>query len=111
MVMGPTMRITRRLACSSKVFRGCRPPHPAAVTLSTACYERRGDGYLLMSVGSNGIDDGGDGQDGWINDGEWQTEPYLGARQADHVIRVPVPRRSPAERGGDASAAPADVVD
>jgi hypothetical protein len=38
-------------------------------------YERRGDGYLLMSVSSNGIDDGGDGQDGWINDGEWQTEP------------------------------------
>jgi hypothetical protein len=51
-----------------------------------------------MSVGSNGIDDGGDGQDGWINDGEWQTEPYLGDRQADQVIRVPVPRRSPAER-------------
>ncbi len=74
-------------------------------------YERRGDGYLLMSVGSDGIDDGGDGQDGWINDGEWQTEPYLGDRQADQVIRVPVPRRSPAERGGDASAAPADVVD
>ena len=60
--------------------------------------ERRGDGSLLMSVGSNGIDDGGDGQDGWINDGEWQTEPYLGDRQADHVIRVPVPRHSPAER-------------
>ena len=74
-------------------------------------YERRGDGYLLMSVGSDGIDDGGDGQDGWINDGEWQTEPYLGDRQADQVIRVPVPRRSPAESGGDASAAPADVVD
>jgi hypothetical protein len=52
-----------------------------------------------------------DGQDGWINDGEWQTEPYLGDRHTDHVIRVPVPRRSPAESGGDASAAPADVVD
>ena len=64
-----------------------------------------------MSVGSNGIDDGGDGQDGWINDGEWQTEPYLGDRQADHVIRVPVPRRSPAESGGNDSATPADVVD
>ncbi len=111
MVMGPTIRITRRLACSSKVFRGCRPPHPAAVTLSTACYERRGDGYLLMSVGSNGIDDGGDGHDGWINDGEWQTEPYLGNGQPDHVVGVPVPRRLPTERGGDASAAPADVVD
>jgi hypothetical protein len=71
----------------------------------------RGDGYLLMSFGSNGIDDGGDGQDGWINDVEWQTEPYLGDRHTDHVIRVPVPRRSPAESGGDASAAPADVVD
>ena len=98
MVMGPTIRITRRLACSSKVFRGCRPPHPAAVTLSTACYERRGDGYLLMSVGSNGIDDGGDGHDGWINDGEWQTEPYLGNGQPDHVVGVPVPRRSTGER-------------
>ena len=74
-------------------------------------YERRGDGYLLMSVSSNGIDDGGDGRGGWIIDGEWQTEPYLGDRQADQVIRVPVPRRSPDERGGDASAAPADVVD
>jgi hypothetical protein len=74
-------------------------------------YEHRGAGYLLMSVGSNGVDDGGDGQDGWINDGEWQTAPYLGDRQADQVIRVPVPRRSPAESGGDASAAPADVVD
>jgi len=74
-------------------------------------YEHRQDGYLLMSVGSNGVDDGGDGQDGWINDGEWQTEPYLGDRQADQVIRVPVPRRSPAESGGNASAAPADVVD
>ena len=73
--------------------------------------ERRGDGSLLMSVGSNGIDDGGDGQDGWINDGEWQTEPYLGNGQPDHVVRVPVPRRSPTERGGDAFAAPADVTD
>jgi len=75
-------------------------------------YERRGDGYLLMSVSSNGIDDGGDGRGGWIIDGEWQTEEYLGLdAYPDLVIRVPVPRRSSAERGGDASAAPADVVD
>jgi len=75
-------------------------------------YERRGDGYLLMSVSSDGIDDGGDGRGGWIIDGEWQTEKYLGLdAYPDIVVRVPVPRRSPAERGGDASAAPADVVD
>lgn len=63
-----------------------------------------------MSVGSNGIDDG-DGRGGWINDGEWQAKPFLGNGQPDHVIRVPVPRRSPSESAGDASAAPADVVD
>jgi hypothetical protein len=75
-------------------------------------YERRGDGYLLMSVSSNGIDDGGDGRGGWIIDGEWQTEKYLGLdAYPDIVVRVPVPRRSPAESGADASAAPADVVD
>ena len=54
----------------------------------------------------------GDGRGGWIIDGEWQTEEYLGLdAYPDLVIRVPVPRRSPAERGGDPSAAPADVVD
>jgi hypothetical protein len=75
-------------------------------------YERRGDGYLLMSIGSNGIDDGGDGRGGWIIDGEWQSEELLGIDGlSDIVIRVPVPRRSPAERGGDAPAAPANVVD
>ena len=73
--------------------------------------ERRGDGSLLMSVGSNGIDDGGDGRGGWIIDGEWQTEPYLGNSQPDRVVGVPVPRRSPVERRGDAFAAPADVTD
>jgi hypothetical protein len=66
-----------------------------------------------MSVGSNGNDDGGDGRGrgGWIIDGEWQAEPYLGNGQPDHVVGVPVPRRSPAERRGDVSAAPADVTD
>jgi hypothetical protein len=75
-------------------------------------YERRGDGYLLMSIGSNGIDDGGDGRGGWTIDGGWQSEELLGIDGlSDIVIRVPVPRRSPAEHGGDAPAAPADVVD
>ena len=66
---------------------------------------RRGLPSHPMSVGSNGNDDGGDGRGGWIIDGEWQTEPYLGNGQPDHVVGVPVPRRLPTERGGDASAA------
>lgn len=62
-------------------------------------YERRGDGYLLMSVSSNGIDDGGDGSAGWIIDGEWQTEERLGLdAYPDIVVRVPVPRRSGGRR-------------
>ena len=59
-------------------------------------YERRGDGYLLYAVGTNGVDDGGTSGD--IVKGEWQApDPF--ARSAEHgldnVLRLPTPRRRP----------------
>lgn len=75
-------------------------------------YERRGDGYLLMSVGHNGIDDGGDDQFLEIVDGEWSTEEERDAgSRGDLVVRMPVPRRPPADRVGDATDAPTGTVD
>jgi hypothetical protein len=59
-------------------------------------YERRGDGYLLASVGANGAYDGGSDLDGWIVKGEWQHEKKDVAYDAsDCVVRVPVPDRQP----------------
>lgn len=57
-------------------------------------YERRGDGYLLYAVGTNGIDEGGTSAD--IVKGEWQPEDPTGSGPKyglDNVIRVPTPRR------------------
>jgi hypothetical protein len=55
-------------------------------------YERRGDGYLLASVGVNGVYDGGDDFGGWIVRGEWQATvqdvPY---QKSDLVVRMPIP--------------------
>ena len=42
-------------------------------------YQRRGDGYLLYSVGGNGEDDGGHGR--------WEDEGPPGAD--DIVVRIP----------------------
>lgn len=57
-------------------------------------YERRGDGYLLASVGQNGIYDGGVDLEGWIGGGEWHDTPQKVNRdKCDHVIRMPVPNR------------------
>ncbi len=50
-------------------------------------------GFLLYSVGENGVDDGGTEVSGWIVDGEWRDEmqevDYPDA--TDEVIRFPVP--------------------
>jgi hypothetical protein len=57
-------------------------------------YERRGEGYLLASVGSNGVYDGGDDMSGWIVGGEWQTtEQDVDRKKSDLVVRMPVPPR------------------
>ncbi len=57
-------------------------------------YERRGDGYLLASVGDNGVYDGGDDMDGWIVGGEWQaTRQGVDQNKWDLVVRMPVPPR------------------
>lgn len=57
-------------------------------------YERRAGGYLLASVGPNGIYDGGTREDGSIIGGEWQSR---GSRTVhdDDVVRVPYPQRMP----------------
>jgi hypothetical protein len=57
-------------------------------------YERRGDGYVLASVGQNGVYDGGLDMRGWIAGGEWYDTPQTVDRnRCDHVIRMPVPDR------------------
>ncbi|MGB8854773.1 MAG: hypothetical protein WCC69_14560 [Pirellulales bacterium] len=57
-------------------------------------YERRSDGYLMYSVGSNGIDDGGDHFSGEIINGEWQeARQEIDPRNSDIVVRMPIPRR------------------
>ncbi len=57
-------------------------------------YERRGDGYLLASVGQNGVYDGGLDMRGWIAGGEWHDTPQKVVRdKCDHVIRMPMPDR------------------
>jgi hypothetical protein len=58
-------------------------------------YERRGDGYLLYSLGTNGVDDGG--TSGEVRKGEWvgPGEEDLGDELlADLVVRMPRPKRS-----------------
>jgi len=50
-------------------------------------------GFLLYSVGENGVDDGGTEVLGWIVDGEWRDEAdgQFDYDEADQVIRFPVP--------------------
>ncbi len=58
-------------------------------------YERRGDGYLLYSVGRDGIDHGGHDESGQVVAGEWVADPLDAEEpsidESDLVIRVPVP--------------------
>lgn len=57
-------------------------------------YERRGDGYLLYSVGSNGVDDGGDDFSGEIMNGEWlEAWQEIGYQNSDIVVRMPMPKK------------------
>ena len=50
-------------------------------------------GFLLYSVGENGMDDGGTDVLGWIVDGEWRDEAHepFDYNETDQVIRFPVP--------------------
>jgi hypothetical protein len=60
-------------------------------------YERRGDGYLLASVGDNGVYDGGNDVAGWIVGGEWKDQSQdVDRKKSDLVVRMPVPPRPPA---------------
>jgi hypothetical protein len=62
-------------------------------------YERRGDGYLLASVGRNGVYDGGDDMNGDIVGGEWQEQTRnMPEEKYDIVVRMPVPTRKAADR-------------
>ena len=62
-------------------------------------YERRGDGYLLASVGQNGVYDGGDDMNGDIVGGEWQEQTRkVDYPKSDIVVRMPVPARKAADR-------------
>lgn len=56
-------------------------------------YERRGDGYLLASVGQDGRDDGGTDIVQPIVDGEWVSDwtPPERATGTDLVVRLPMP--------------------
>jgi hypothetical protein len=55
-------------------------------------YERRGEGYLLASVGTNGVYDGGNDMHRWIVGGEWQTtEQDVDYSKSDLVVRMPMP--------------------
>lgn len=59
-------------------------------------YERRGDGYLLASVGQNGVYDGGDDERGWIIGGEWKAvRRDVDRAKSDLVVRVPAPPPAP----------------
>ena len=59
-------------------------------------YERRGEGYMLASMGNNGVYDGGDDRDGWIVGGEWQTENHdVDCGKTDIVLRMPTPALPP----------------
>jgi hypothetical protein len=62
-------------------------------------YERRGDGYLLASVGQNGVYDGGDDMTGDIIGGEWQEQTRnMPEEKYDLLVRMPVPARKAADR-------------
>lgn len=63
-------------------------------------YERRGDGYLLYGLGSNGIDDGGTGYHTAIVRGEWSDDASLVGKNegTDDVIRMPIPPSADLER-------------
>ena len=57
-------------------------------------YERRDAGYLLASVGQNGVYDGGTDWHGWIVGGEWQeVDKDVAYDRSDQVVRMPMPRR------------------
>jgi len=61
-------------------------------------YERRGDEYLLASVGQNGVYDGGDDMSGWIVRGEWQEQQQdVRSDASDLVVRMPIPKRPAAK--------------
>ncbi|MFV2067910.1 MAG: hypothetical protein ACC645_13135 [Pirellulales bacterium] len=55
-------------------------------------YERRGKGYLLYSVSTDGNDNGGCDRDGTIIDGNWVLAPDgRNWGDSDLIVRVPIP--------------------
>lgn len=59
-------------------------------------YQRRGDGFVLWSVGENGVDDSANDADGDFVDGEYAPIDWFGERDKpegvdDLVVRLPVP--------------------
>lgn len=59
-------------------------------------YQRRGDGFVLWSVGENGVDDRANDADGEFNDGDYAPIDWFGEREKpegvdDLVVRLPVP--------------------
>lgn len=64
------------------------------------CYERRGGGYLLSSVGPNGHDDGGTDYSTPIVADEWvDDQTHIGdVKTTDLVIRLPQPASPILER-------------
>jgi hypothetical protein len=60
-------------------------------------YERRGDGYLLASVGDNGVYDGGNDVAGWVVGGEWKDHQDVARDAFDLVVRMPIPKRPAAK--------------
>ena len=63
-------------------------------------YERRGEGYLLYSVGQDGRDDGGTDLSQPIVRGEWGAdESFIGKTEGtDLVVRLPLPSNPALER-------------
>ncbi len=57
-------------------------------TAAPLVYERRGDGYLLVSAGRDGVHDGGNDESGSLVGGEWQAEPAVAAADYDDIFGV-----------------------
>ena len=85
--------ITEQVPCLPTLETAAAPDGDPCVDMPLI-YERRGDGYLLASVGQNGVYDGGDDMSGDIGGGEWQEQTREVPREkSDLVVRMPVPQR------------------
>jgi len=100
----PVERCTSRCTESAERLDELVPRYLPAVPIdpfadTPLIYERRGDGYLLASVGQNGVYDGGDDMTGDIIGGEWQEQTRnMPEEKYDLLVRMPVPARKAADR-------------